>query len=78
MRQAVQALEELSASIGHSSDSIDFHSLAERLESARIEVSDITDSLVDYDLAIAADPARLDEIEQRLSMLYSLDRKSVV
>ena len=31
MRQAVQALEELSASIGHSSDSIDFHSLAERL-----------------------------------------------
>lgn len=75
MRQAVQALEELSASIGHSSDSIDFHSLAERLESARIEVSDITDSLVDYDLAIAADPARLDEIEQRLSMLYSLELK---
>lgn len=75
MRQAVQALEELSASIGHSSDSIDFHSLAERLESARIEVSDITDSLVDYDLAIAADPARLDEIEQRLSLLYSLELK---
>ncbi len=75
MRQAVQALEELSASMGHGNENIDFHSLAERLESARIEVSDITDSLVDYDLALAADPARLDEIEQRLSMLYSLELK---
>ena len=75
MSQAVDALEELSATLGKGSDGTDFHAFAERLESARIEVSDIADSLVDYDLALAADPARLEEVEERLSLLYSLELK---
>lgn len=73
--QAVDALEELSVTLGKGNDGTDFHALAERLESARIEVSDIVDTLVDYDLALAADPARLEEVEERLSLLYSLELK---
>ena len=75
LRQAVDALEELSATLGKGSDGTDFHSLAERLESARIEVSDIADSLVEYDMSLAADPVRLEEIEVRLNELYSLEVK---
>lgn len=75
LRQAVDALEELSATIGKGSDGTDFHSLAERLESARIEVSDIADSLVDYDTSLGADPVRLEEIDARLNQLYSLELK---
>lgn len=74
MHTAVDALERLSATLSDDS-SADFRALAERLESARIEVSDITDSLVDYDISLAADPSRLDEVEQRLSLLYSLQVK---
>lgn len=75
MRQAVDALEELSVSLGKGVDGTDFHALAERLDSARIEVADISDSLVDYDMSLAADPERLDEIEERLGKLYSLELK---
>lgn len=75
LRQAVDALEELSATVGKGSDGTDFHSLAERLESARIEVSDIADSLVDYDTSLGADPVRLEEIDARLNQLYSLELK---
>ncbi len=75
MRQAIDALEELSATIGTATDGTDFHALAERLESARIEVADISDSLADYDMSLGADPERLEEIEERLSRLYSLELK---
>ncbi len=75
MRQAVDALEELSATLGQGQGIPDFHALAERLESARIEVADIADTLADYDLSLAADPARLAEVEERLSTLYSLELK---
>ncbi|MBD5234021.1 MAG: DNA repair protein RecN [Bacteroidales bacterium] len=75
MRQAVDALEELSATLGQTSGATDFHALAERLESARIEVSDIVDTLTDVDVSLAADPVRLQEIEDRLSTLYSLELK---
>lgn len=75
MRQAIDALEELSATIGKATDGTDFHALAERLESARIEVADISDSLADYDMSLGADPERLEEIEERLSRLYSLELK---
>ena len=73
MAQAVDALEELAATSGN--EGTDFHSLAERLDSARIEVSDIADTLIDYETALAADPERLDEIEARLGKLYSLELK---
>lgn len=75
LNQAVDALEELSATLGDAAGNTDFHALAERLESARIEIADIGDALVDYDIALNADPARLDEVEQRLSQLYSLELK---
>jgi DNA repair protein RecN (Recombination protein N) len=53
----------------------DAQSLLERLESARIEIQDITDSLREYGTDLQADPARLDEVESRLSSLYSLEMK---
>lgn len=54
---------------------IDFHNLSERLESARIELSDIADTLLQYRESLNADPGRLEEVEERLSRLYSLETK---
>lgn len=75
MRRAIDALEELSATLGDTGGKVDFHALAERLESARIEVADIADSLAEYDMSLAADPERQLEVEERLSKLYSLETK---
>lgn len=74
LNRATTALEELAATLGNDGP-VDFGALAERLNSARIEVADIADTLVDYDSSLADDPARLEEVEQRLSMLYSLELK---
>ena len=74
LRNAVSALEGLSSSLGNDSMA-DFRALAERLDSARNEVADIADTLMDYDASVGADPARLAEVEERLSMLYSLELK---
>lgn len=74
LRNAVTALENLSTTIGNDGTS-DFRALAERLDSARIEVADIADTLLDYDAAVGADPARLSEVEERLGLLYSLELK---
>lgn len=49
--------------------------LAGRLESARIEIQDIAETLSDYDNNLSADPQRLDDIEERLNRLYSLETK---
>lgn len=74
--QAVSALEKLAETLGDSADDdFDIRALAERLESARIEVQDIAETLVDYDLSIGADPERLDEVEERLGKIYSLELK---
>ncbi len=76
LSEAVQALESLAEITGEASgNALDFHALAERLESARIEAQDIAESLVDYDLSLGADPGRLDEVEERLGKLYSLELK---
>lgn len=50
-------------------------SIPERLESARIEISDIADSLSRLDETLQADPARLQYIEERLGNIYSLCHK---
>lgn len=50
-------------------------SLAERIESLRIESQDIADSLESIDGRLEADPQRLEEVEERLSDIYSLQRK---
>lgn len=47
-------------------------SLVERLESARIEIQDITETLEGNNAALHADPERLEYVEDRLNRLYSL------
>ena len=49
--------------------------LAKRLESARIELDDVAHELWRVADEIASDPARLDEVEQRLDSLHRLARK---
>lgn len=49
--------------------------LAQRLESARLEIQDITETLENYDSNLAADPDELEKIEERLSEIYSLENK---
>lgn len=53
----------------------DAPSLLERIEALRIEARDIADTFGNLDRDINADPARLDEIEQRLNDIYDLERK---
>lgn len=52
--------------------------LAERLESARVEIQDIAETLSDYDNNLAADPCALEEIEERLAEIYSLEKRHKV
>lgn len=49
--------------------------ISERLESAIIELKDISETLSDYDSELNADPNELENIEDRLSEIYSLQRK---
>ncbi len=72
---AVDALEKLADTLGEGDRVVDYRLLAERLESARIEIQDITDTLAESNENVAADPERLQEIESRLSDLYSLELK---
>lgn len=75
LQQAVRALEALSAAVGDGNDTADFRSLAERLDSARIEIADIAGTVAAYDATLDADPGRLDEIDQRLALIYSLETR---
>ncbi len=54
---------------------IDWQNLSERLESARLEVADIASTVAMAAARLEADPVRLQEIEDRLSQLYSLQNK---
>lgn len=73
--RAANALRLLGERLGDSEATPDYDALAERLETAAIEISDIADTLSDADSAIGADPGRLEEVEERLSALYSLELK---
>lgn len=53
----------------------DGENLVARLDSARIELADIAESLIDADASLGADPARLDAVDARLSAIYSLEKK---
>lgn len=66
---AVEATEGLSEVLEDATD------LARRLDSARLEIQDITETLADYDSNLGADPAALEQIEERLSEIYSLERR---
>lgn len=52
--------------------------LIERLDSARLEVQDIAETLSDYDSNLAADPQALEEIEERLAEIYALQKRHKV
>ncbi len=56
----------------------DESNMAERLESARIEIQDIAETLANYDNSLNADPQELDRIEERLNKIYSLEHKHQV
>lgn len=73
IHQATDALARLSDTLGNDDDT--FHTLANRLESARIEIADIAETLTDRESSINADPERLAEVEERLSQIYSLETK---
>lgn len=49
--------------------------LTERLESCRIELQDIADTLESEGESIDYDPMRLEELQNRLNTLYSLEQK---
>ncbi len=73
---ALSKIDEAGNSLSRLSDVLeDADSLAERLESARLEVKDIAETLVGYYDDLAADPMTLQGIEERLSRLYSLEAK---
>lgn len=50
-------------------------SLNERLESARLEIKDIAETLQEYDNEMNSDPSMLEDIEDRLGKIYSLEAK---
>lgn len=49
--------------------------LAERLESCKIEVSDIEREIEDISSGITVSPERLQAVEERMSLIFSLQRK---
>ena len=49
--------------------------LADRLDSCRIEVSDIEREIEDISSGITVSPERLEAVEERMSLIYSLQRK---
>lgn len=53
----------------------DAKNLFERLESARIEIQDIADTLDNYNNNLNADPLELESIELRLNNIYSLQHR---
>ena len=54
---------------------IDNDRIAERLESASIELQDIRDTLEEYSEKLAANPDELQSVEDRLNDIYSLQRR---
>lgn len=56
----------------------DMDNLTSRLDSARIEIQDIAETLSDFDSNLSADPQELERIEDRLNKIYSLQHKHKV
>ena len=50
-------------------------SLAQRLESCKIEVSDIESEIEEVSASVTVSPQRLEQVEERMSLIYSLERK---
>ncbi|MDE6163964.1 MAG: hypothetical protein K2F62_00020, partial [Muribaculaceae bacterium] len=52
----------------------DTEELAERLESCRLEVEDIRETVEGLDDSLSPDPRRLEAVEERLEAIYDLER----
>lgn len=69
-------LKEMASSISKAAPFVEgLASLAERVESARIELKDIADELESRGERIVFSPERLQEVDDRLALLYDLQRK---
>lgn len=53
----------------------DVQPLIERLESAKVEIEDIFETVSDFDNNLSADPRALEDIEERLAEIYSLQQR---
>ena len=69
LRRAAQLLESIAAHLPEAA------ALAERLESARIEISDIADELERQGEGIDFNPARAEQVASRLNLIYDLLQK---
>lgn len=76
---AISLIREAEDEIDQLSDLIEeADSLAQRLESVRVELQDIADTFADYDSGVNADPMQLEEIEQRLLQIATMKRRHSV
>lgn len=66
---AIDACDDLDGVLNTADD------IPSRLESAKIEISDIASTLEDMNERLAADPGRLEAVEDRLNSIYSLCHK---
>lgn len=71
----VDMLRSATAEIESLSSLPDAESLAERIDSLRIEANDIAETLESLENRIEANPARLEQVEERLSEIYEMQRK---
>jgi len=72
-RGVVESLKEAGRELGRLSAFVpDVSGLSVRLESARIEIADIIDEAAVLDSRISASPDRLEQVEDRMSLIYSL------
>ncbi|MBQ3381713.1 MAG: DNA repair protein RecN [Bacteroidales bacterium] len=69
LKEAIKNVEKLSSVVPR------MESLSARLESCRVECKDIASDLQQFAQEISASPRRLEQIEERLSVLYSVMRR---
>lgn len=69
IKEASRSLERISSYVSGASE------LSSRLESARIELEDIAAELEDLSSSVSLSPERLEQVEDRMSLLYSLMKK---
>ena len=73
---ALDALDAAADSLRELADTIeDADALASRLDAALVELRDIAETVEGYGEEFVADPQRLDEVENRLGRIYSLELK---
>ena len=69
LRNALQSLRTASKNFPQAQD------LAERLDSCIIELKDIADTFDDAQESVIFDPSRLEQVNERLDLIYSLEKK---